>query len=80
MFNPLLENLSSIKDPDLETMYSDLNKKYTTCLKLNNSALAHQVVVAITMVREELQQRQQAATKKLMDKQNKDIDGLINIG
>lgn len=80
MFNPLLENLSSIKDPDLETMYSDLNKKYSTCLKLNNSALAHQVVVAITMVREELQQRQQAATKKLMDKQNKDIDGLINIG
>lgn len=80
MFNPLLDNLTSLKDADLETMYSDLNKKYSTCLKLNNSALAQQVVVAITMVREELLKRQQDATRKLMEKQNKDIDGLINIG
>lgn len=80
MFNPLLENLSSLKDTELESMYSDLNKKYSTSLKLNNSALAHQVTVAITMVREELQKRQQEATRKLMEKQNKDIDGLINIG
>lgn len=80
MFNPLIENLSQLKDADLENRISDLNRKYTIALRTGNSDLAMQVVVALESHKDELNRRQAEATKKLLQKQNKDLDGLINIG
>jgi hypothetical protein len=80
MFNPLLEDLTAIKDVDLESRMVDLNIKYSIALRTGNGMLAQQVAVVIEAVREETLRRQREATKKLLQKQNKDLDGLINVG
>ena len=80
MFNPLLEDLTLIKDVDLESRMVDLNKKYSIALRTGNGMLAQQVAVVIEAVREETLRRQREATKKLLQKQNKDLDDLINVG
>jgi hypothetical protein len=80
MFNPLLGDLTQIKDQELESRMTDLNKKYNIALRMGNSAIAMQIVVVLESIREEILRRQQEASKKLLAKQNKDLDGLINIG
>jgi hypothetical protein len=80
MFNPLLDDLTLLKDADLESRMTDLNKKYSIALRTGNGMLAQQVAVVIEAIRDESQRRQREATKKLLQKQNKDLDGLINVG
>jgi hypothetical protein len=80
MFNPLLEDLTQLKDAEVESRMTDLNKKYNIALRMGNSAVATQIAVVIEAVREETLRRQAEATKKLLQKHNKDLDGLINIG
>lgn len=80
MFNPLLEDFSQLKDNDLEARMIDLNRKYNIAVRTGNSGLALQVAQVIEAVREESLRRQAEATKKLMQKQSKDLDGLINVG
>jgi hypothetical protein len=80
MFNPLLEDLTQVKDQELESRMTDLNKKYNIALRMGNSAIAMQIAIVIQSIREEVLRRQQEASKKLLAKQNKDLDGLINIG
>jgi hypothetical protein len=80
MFNPLLEDLTLLKDADLETRMTDLNKKYSIALRTGNGMLAQQVAVVIEAIRDESQRRQREATKKLLQKQYKDLEGLINVG
>lgn len=80
MFNPLLEDLTQIKDAEIENRLSDLNRKYNIALRSGNSALAMQVAVVIEAVRDEMNRRQHEASKKLLEKQNKNLDGLINVG
>lgn len=80
MFNPLLENLSTLKDTELESRITDLHKKYTIALRMGNGSLGMQIAVALQSLTEETQRRQRESTKKLMKNQGKDLDGLINIG
>jgi hypothetical protein len=80
MFNPLIEDLSGLKDEELSSKMNDLTKKYTIALKLGNSALAQQIIIASEALRDETLRRQRDAAKKLMDRQNKDLDDLINVG
>ena len=47
---------------------------------MGNGTLAFQISVVIESLREETTRRQNEAIKKLMQKQNKDLDGLINVG
>lgn len=80
MFNPLLDDLSHFKDSELDEKITDLNKKYNIALRMGNSGIATQIAVSLESFRAEVVRRQQEASKKLLDKQNKDLDGLINIG
>jgi TRAP-type mannitol/chloroaromatic compound transport system substrate-binding protein len=80
MFNPLLEDLTQVKDQELESRMTDLNKKYNIALRMGNSAIAMQIVVVLESIKQEILRRQHEASKKLLAKQNKDLDGLINIG
>jgi len=79
MFNPLLNDFSNLKDSELESRVSDLNKKYNIALRMGNGSLAFQISIIIASLKDETIRRQNEATKKLMQKQNKDLDGLINI-
>ena len=80
MFNPLLDDLSHFKDSELDEKITDLNKKYNIALRMGNSGIAMQIAVSLEAFKAEISKRQQEASKKLLDKQNKDLDGLINIG
>ena len=80
MFNPLLEDLTPLKDTELDNKLTDLNKKYTIAMRMGNSGAASQIVVIIEAIRAEITKRQADASKRLFEKQNKDLDGLINVG
>ena len=80
MFNPLLEDLTSLKDGDLDSRMSDLNKKYSIAMRMGNGGVAMQIAVVLEQLRDEIMRRQQEASKKLLQKQNKDLDDLINVG
>jgi hypothetical protein len=80
MFHPLLNDLTQLKDAELENRMSDLNKKYNIALRSGNGALAQQVAMVLEALRDEGARRQSEATKKLLQKQNKDLDDLINVG
>jgi hypothetical protein len=80
MFHPLLNDLTQLKDAELENRMSDLNKKYNIALRSGNGALAQQVAMVLEALRDEGSRRQAEATKKLLQKQNKDLDNLINVG
>jgi hypothetical protein len=80
MFNPLVEDLTHLKDTDLDSRINDLNKKYSIAMRLGNGSVGMQIAVVLDQLREEVQRRQIEASKKLMSKQNKDLDNLINVG
>ena len=80
MFNPLLDDFSHLKDQELDSKINDLNKKYNIALRMGNGAVANQIVMVLNSLREELLRRQSEATKKLMQRQDKDLDDLINVG
>lgn len=80
MFNPLLDDLTALKDVDLESRMSDLNKKYNIAMRMGNSAVGQQIAVVLEALRDEMSRRQYEASKKLLQKQNKDLDDLINVG
>ena len=80
MFNPLLPDLTQLKDADLEEKLSELNRKLGIAYRLGNGSVANQISIALEALRDEMARRQAEATKKLLQKQNKDLDGLINVG
>ena len=80
MFNPLMDNLSDFKDEELNSKIAELIKKYNIALKMGNGALVQQIVVALDSLQAENLRRQNEASKRLLEKQNKDLDGLINVG
>lgn len=80
MFHPLLNDLTLLKDAELESRMTDLNKKYSIALRSGNGQMAQQIAVVLEALRDEGSRRQAEATKKLLQKQNKDLDGLINVG
>lgn len=80
MFNPLIEDLSKVKDLDLEKKILDLGQKYNVALRLGQGSLAHQIVVTLEQYKYEYQQRQALAMKKLEEKSREQgIDDLINV-
>jgi hypothetical protein len=80
MYNPLLENLTLLKDTELDAKLTDLNKKYMIALKSGNGALVSQIVSVVDSLRFEMTRRRLEANKILAEKENKDLDGLINVG
>jgi len=81
MFNPLLEDLTKLKDTELESKISDLTNKYGMAMRMGNGALGQQIAITLDAFRMETQRRQFEANKKLMEKQqDKGLDGLINVG
>lgn len=80
MYNPLLEDLTTLKDSELDSKLSELYKKHGYALKSGNGALVGQIITVIEAYRYEMSRRQAEAKKKMQDKNNTDLDGLINVG
>lgn len=80
MFNPLLPDLSELKEQDLENRISELNRKYVIAAKTGNGMLCEQIATVLMQLKEEQQQRMRDKNKRVNVKnQDKDLDDLINV-
>lgn len=75
-FHPLEQDLSSLKDSDIEQQLYDLNKKYSIAARTGNQSLLTQVETFVTIYRNELSRRYMAKNRGPEDR---DLDNLINV-
>ena len=76
MFHPLEEDLSQLKDNEVEEKLRDLTKKYHQAMRLGNIDLLTQISTFVNIYRNELSKRLLAKTKNNDDT---DLDQLINV-
>ena len=75
MLHPFSQDLSALKDQEIENKLIELNKKYFTAARLGNKDLLTQLSTFVTIYREELSYRY---SQKLKQTDN-DLDQLINV-
>ena len=74
--HPLIGNLSSLKDSELENKINDLTRKYFTS---HNFEVQSQIVMVLDTYKEELVNRRTAEYNKMMNNRDKGLDKLINV-
>lgn len=79
MFNPLLPDLSSIKDQDLENTISELTRKYYIAARSGNGGLCSQISVTLEQYKDEQRRRMIEKSKVSVRKEDKDLDDLIKV-
>jgi len=79
MFNPLVDDLSNLKDQDVDDKIRELSKKYLTASRLPDQSLARQVREMLTIYKQELLKRQNKQFSDAQKKRDQDLDTLINV-
>lgn len=79
MFNPLLPDLSTLKNDDVDNKITELMQKYFIASRFGQSGVMQQISVILAVYRDEQSRRQQAANKKLIQNQNQDLEDFIKI-
>jgi hypothetical protein len=74
--HPLIGDLSSLKDADLENKINDLTRKY---FSTHNFEVQSQIVLVLDTYKEELNKRRAAEYNKMMNNRDKGLDKLINV-
>ena len=74
--HPLIGDLSSLKDGEVDSKINDLTRKY---FATTNFEVQQQIVMALDTYKEELAKRQRNAYEKMMNTRNKDLDKLIKV-
>jgi hypothetical protein len=78
MFNPLLPDLSSLKNEDIDNKINELMRKYSIAARSGQGAVCQQLIIIIETYKAEQQQRHIKSSQKLLD-QGKNLDDFINI-
>jgi hypothetical protein len=76
MFNPLAEDLSKLKDTEVENKIQDLTRKY---FQSHNPAVQHQITTFLDMYKAELASRRAKTWQEQYQKRDTDLDSLINV-
>lgn len=76
MFHPLEEDLSNLKDSEVEEKLRELTKKYFQAQRLGKPELLTQLSTFVTIYREEMSKRLRKNTGSQLDG---DLDQLINV-
>lgn len=79
MYNPLLTDPSKIKDSELENKIQELAKKYHIAARMGYGQVCEQLIIALNLYKEEAQRRHKESTEKIVKKQDRDLDDLINV-
>jgi len=74
--HPLINNLSSIKDSELDIKINDLTRKYFTT---SNFELRQQIIMVLESYKEELSNRKRIEYENMMKSRDKGLDKLINV-
>lgn len=76
MMHPLIDDLSSLKDNELESKILDLSKKYWIT---RNPDVQYQIRLILDQYNEELRARRTKLLQQQMENRNQDLDKLIKI-
>jgi hypothetical protein len=76
MFNPLADNLHTLKDLELENKIQELSRKY---FMSNDIHVQHQITVFLDMYKAELANRRAKLWQEQYQKRDTDLDSLINV-
>jgi flagellin-specific chaperone FliS len=74
--HPLSDNLSTLKDNELENKIQELTRKY---FMTSNYEVQRQITMLLDLHKQELAQRQSKMWQNQFEKRNKDLDKLINV-
>lgn len=74
--HPLISDLSSLKDQELENKINELTRKYFIS---HNQEVQNQIVMVMDTYKEELAKRRAAEYNKMMNNRDKGLDKLINV-
>lgn len=77
MFHPFQEDVTQLKDPDLDLKIQEVTKKYFMAQRMGNYQLLTQLETFVNIYREE--QRRRLLTKNQPNKLDDDLDQLINV-
>jgi|CryBogDrversion2_5_1035270.scaffolds.fasta_scaffold58033_2 hypothetical protein len=81
MFHPLIDDLTKLKDQELENKISELTKKYFTATRLGQGLAANQIVMILDSIKMEQERRRVEAAQKAQNSPKRDgFDDLIKIG
>jgi hypothetical protein len=76
MFHPFEQNLSDLKDNELEEKVQELTRKYYQAYRLGKPELLTQISTFVTIYKDELSKRYRERTQTEL---NGDLDQLINV-
>jgi len=76
MFHPFEQNLSDLKDNELEEKVQELTRKYYQAYRLGKPELLTQISTFVTIYKNELSKRYRERTQTEL---NGDLDQLINV-
>jgi hypothetical protein len=79
MYNPLLPDLSTLKNEDVDNKITELMQKYFTASKFGQGGVMQQIAVILEAYKDEQHRRQDEARKKLIQNKNQDIGEFIKI-
>lgn len=78
MFNPLIPDLSKLKNDDIDNKIIELMQKYSIAARSGQGMICNQIAVILEMYKQEQSKRNQESLKKLAN-QNKNLDDFINV-
>lgn len=78
MFNPLIPDLSKLKNDDVDNKIIELMQKYSIAARSGQGMICNQIAVILEMYKQEQSKRNQESLKKLAN-QNKNLDDFINV-
>lgn len=77
MFNPLVEDLTKLKDTELDERISSLGRKYMIASRTMGGGVLIQIATLLEQYKNEQIRRQTKAMADLAKKTDKNLDGLI---
>jgi RNase P subunit RPR2 len=77
MFNPLTENVRTLKDTELENKIQELGRKYHIAARTMGGGVLIQIATLLEEYKTELSRRQLESMKELAKKSDKNLEGLI---
>jgi len=78
MYNPLLPDISKLKNEDLENKINELMRKYFIAARSGQGMVCQQINVILESYKLE-QSRRYAESNKQVIQQNKNLDDFINV-
>ena len=79
MYHPLIEDLSKIKDNELDNKILDLNKKYFIAARAGQGNLCSQISIVLESLKEEQSTRHKKMLMNAIKKDDNDLENLINV-